>query len=478
MQLKSLAQVIAFLLCCIVSSSAQDSITFEKTYGEGGWSYGGTSVRQTSDHGYILFGVATNLTDYKYSWLLIKTDSVGNVEWKKRYGNEYSFESQNTVQQTSDGGYILCGSLGGPFEDSLVLIKTDPLGNQIWFNAYPVSSERSVGRSVEETMDGGFIIAGYAGRIMKEDVYVIKTDDLGVVEWSKTYGGFALDRGYCVKQTQEGNYFVLGETISYGQGGYDMYVLKLNSTGDTIWTKTYGTSSNYEGGYSLDLTSDGGIICLGVGDDLSREMYAVKIDADGNEMWNKLYGNAGWDFGNSVHQTADGGYFMAGIFTLSTAVGSEMHCIKTNASGDILWEKGFRKGKFNEAVSAQQTLDGGYIILGGTVYVGDSINTGYMYLVKTDSAGNTTGSIVPPQNVSITICPNPFFETAYIKFDQPLGVLYTLNLYDALGREIREESGELYQEIEIKRDDLSAGMYFFKILSGGKEIGKGRIIAL
>ncbi len=478
MPLKSLAQVIAFLLCSIVSSSAQDIITFEKTYGEEGWSYGGASVRQTTDHGYILFGVATNLTDYKYSWQLIKTDSVGNVEWKKRYGNEYSFESQNTVQQTSDGGYILCGSLGGPFEDSLVLIKTDPLGNQIWINAYPVSSERSVGRSVEETMDGGFIIAGYAGRIMKEDVYVIKTDVLGVVEWSKTYGGFALDRGHCVKQTQEGHYFVLGETISYGQGGYDIYVLKLNSTGDTIWTKTYGTEANHEGGYSLDITSDGGIISLGVRHDLSPEMYAVKIDADGNEMWNKQYGNDGWDFGNSVQQTADGGYFMAGIFTLSTAVGSEMHCIKTNASGDIQWEKGFRKGKVNEAVSAQQTLDGGFIILGGTVYVGDSINTGYMYLVKIDSLGN--GAL--PENTQgdyeLTICPNPFTQNTVIKFDVPLDAAYTLQLFDAQGKDLGRKSGIAHDVIFIERNDLPAGAYFFQIISGNRVIGKGKIIAL
>ncbi|HSF90400.1 MAG TPA: T9SS type A sorting domain-containing protein [Saprospiraceae bacterium] len=474
MPLKSLAPVFVILFCFISVGSAQDIITFRKTFGDSRHDFG-HSVQQTTDGGFILFGLTTNDSIFNYDLYLIKTDFKGEKQWEKKFGDE-SFQVGSCVQQTTDGGYILCGADNGYGNDSLTLIKTDASGNPQWKHKYRMSVDRTVGRYVQQTQDGGFIIAGYMGDAPSSFAYIIKTDATGTLEWSKSYGG-GKEIATCIQQTGDSGYLVIGQTGSYGHGSIDMYVLRLNSLGDTLWTKTYGTE-DYEHGFSLDITSDGGFVALGYNNNRNGDLYLVKADEFGNELWTKSYGGDSQDDGHSVEQTTDGGYFLAGRKSNGSNQPVDMYVVKTDPEGEVIWDAVYPQGLISEASSAQQTSDGGYIILGSTTSIIDQTSTSDMYLVKIDSVGNTSGIISPAQDIAITICPNPFFETVYIKFDQPLGVLYNLLLYDALGKEIRDESGELYQEIEINRGDLSAGMYFFTILSGGKVIGKGKIIAI
>jgi hypothetical protein len=463
------------LLSFVTGNFAQELITFEKIYGAN-QSDIGYAAQQTIDGGYILFGNTSAWPDYKYSWKLIKTDSLGEVQWQKTYGDEYLIGNGNVVQQTTDGGYIVCGAFGGPFTDSLVLMKTDDLGNQIWIHAYPITIGRSIGQFVEETDDGGFIITGYAGKIMEEDVYTIKTNMNGIEEWSRTIGGPGREYGNCVRQTVEGDFIVMGETNSYGNGGYDMYVLKFNNTGDTIWTKTYGTASN-EGGETMDLTSDGGFIGLGGSSHQIRDFYVVKADAGGKVIWSQEYGGDGWDYGYAIQQTQDGGYFLAGRLGLSAILPSEMHCIRTNATGDVLWERGFRKGTSSEAVSAMQTADGGYFVFGTATFTNPGLTKSYMYLAKLDAMGQLASPENAERKYTFQICPNPFLQTTLIKFDEPLDADYSLILYDALGREIGIQSGAAHDEIYLERNDLPAALYFFEIISGNRVIGQGKLIA-
>lgn len=229
----------------------------------------------------------------------------------------------------------------------------------------------------------------------------------------------------------------------------------------------------------------------------------------------KTFGDTHHDFGHSVQQTTDGGYVLFGLTTNDSSFNYDLYLIKTDFRGVKQWERKFTDPFFQVAGSVQQTLDGGYILCGAEDgYDNDSLtliktddkgilqwkhnyrmsvsrtvgrfaeqtadegSTSDMYLVKIDSVGNTSGIIGPPQDVSLTICPNPFFETTYIKLEQPLGVPYTLFLYDAIGKQIREESGEVFDVIEIRRGNLTAGLYFFKLFSGSTVIGKGKLIVL
>ena len=245
------------------------------------------------------------------------------------------------------------------------------------------------GTSVQQTSDGGYIIAGWtnsfgAGRA---DVYLIKTDALGSAIWTKTYGGDSTDWGFSVQQTSDGGYIVVGKTLSFGAGGADVYLIKTNVKGDTLWTKTYGGTGG-DIGRSVQETSDGGYIITGYTSSFgagSFDVYLIKTDANGDTLWTKTYGETGVDMGYSVQQTSDGGYIIAGQTDL-LGIDSDVHLIKTNASGDPLWTKKYGGRDHDYGFSVQQTFDEGYIVVGWTY----SFRTGYsyVYLIKTDASGD------------------------------------------------------------------------------------------
>jgi len=261
----------------------------------------------------------------------------GQIKWIKTYGSggDVGF----SVQQTLDGGYIIAGitwSFGADYED-VYLIKTDAYGNVEWTKTYG-GNAGDQSYSVQQTQDGGYIIAGEtesgAGR---HDVYLIKTDVYGNVEWTKTYGGGDWDLGCSVQQTQDGGYIIVGATESFGAGEFDVYLIKTDAYGNVEWTKTYGGSYN-DCGLSVQQTEDGGYIIAGYTYSFGAgkgDVYLIKTDAYGNVEWTKTYGGGGDDRGGSVQQTQDGGYIIAGA-TGSFGAGSwDVYLIKTDAYGNV-----------------------------------------------------------------------------------------------------------------------------------------------
>jgi hypothetical protein len=239
-----------------------------KTYGGSSYDYG-SSVQQTTDGGYIIGGktysYGPNTPNYGNAYL-IKTDSLGNTIWTGNYNGGSNQDICYSVQQTTDGGYILVGYSWGYLYgyDDVFLVKTDSLGNMLWQKAYG-GSINDEGKSVQLTTDGGYVITGRAnGPVWTEggDVYLIKTDSMGNALWTKTYGGDSTDEGNSVQQTADGGYIIAGYTKSYGAGSHDFYLLKTDSIGDTIWTKTYGGDTS-DVAQSVKQTIDGGYIITG-----------------------------------------------------------------------------------------------------------------------------------------------------------------------------------------------------------------------
>ncbi|MBI4931371.1 MAG: gliding motility-associated C-terminal domain-containing protein [Bacteroidetes bacterium] len=254
------------------------------------------------------------------------------------------------------------------------------------------------GLDVKQTTDGGYIVNARVTTSKLnadcENAYLIKTDPNGIMQWSRTYAGSACEEGLAVIQTNNGGYLLAGETRSFGNGYFDLFLLNTNNAGAMQWTKTYG-EFNGESAWAIQQTTDGGYAAFGYTNDFTVngyfDYYFVKLDAVGNHQWSKTYGGTYLDFGYDARQTNDGGYIMTGS-SYSFGGGLQMYMVKTDVNGTMLWDKvyGGTNGLEDYGFSVRQTTDGGYITCGGTQTYGAG-NTD-VFLVKTDSDGNTQWS--------------------------------------------------------------------------------------
>jgi regulation of enolase protein 1 (concanavalin A-like superfamily) len=369
---------------------------WEQTYGgiDHDW---GTSGKQTSYGGYIITGSTSSFGNGSNDVWLIYTDSQGDSIWTKTFGG-VSYDRGNSVQQTTDGGYIITGETQsfGNGQSDVYLIKTDNNGDTLWTKTFG-GLEQDEGRSVQQTNDGGYIIAGNT----MSNVYLIKTDNNGDTLWTKTFGGgLEQDEGRSVQQTNDGGYIICGSRLVNINNICDVYLIKTDNNGDSIWTKTFGGVENDEG-YSVQQTNDGGYVItgetesFGIGNGES-DVWLIKTDGNGTEQWNQTFGGVDHDEGKSVQQTTDGGYIITG-YTNSFGNGeSDVWLVKTDSQGDSIWTKTFGGNEQDGGSSVQQTIDGGYVIIG---YTDDPfVNGGVedLFVIKTDGNGNITSTFEIP----------------------------------------------------------------------------------
>lgn len=308
------------------------------------------------------------------------------VEWEKTYGSTTN-EGAKSVQQTADGGYVVAGWVQvGRDNLDFYLLKTDARGNLEWEKTFGGLGDDHA-ESVQQTADGGYIAAGWTKpNGGSSDVYVIKTDANGDKQWERTYGGAREDLGHSIKQTPDGGYIVAGETNSYGRN--NVYLLKTDPVGDIVWERNYGDPAvDSNTGYSVDLTSDGGYIVGGKINPYPEndDCYFVKTNAAGDLLWEKAHGGSDNDLVYSVQQTLDGGYIAAG-FTQSFGSGSfDAYILKINANGEKQWDRTFGTEYYDVFYSCLQTRDGDYIAAG----YGSSpdIAPRYVRIVKLDTHG-------------------------------------------------------------------------------------------
>jgi len=458
--MKRLALILgAFTMLLVSLSNAQQR--WERTYG-GIYSDRGFSVRQTSDGGYIVAGVTGSFGAGGYDVYLIRTNASGDTLWTKTYGGR-SEDFGSSVQQTSDGGFIIAGATGsfGAGSYDVYLIKTSASGVARWTKFYGGSLE-DWGYSVQQTSDGGYIVVGVKEIIVgsDKDVYFLKTDAFGDTLWTRTYGGTREDYGFSVQQTTDGGYIVAGNTFSFGHSnGYpDVWLIKTNAAGDTLWTRTYG-GTNFEYGYSVQQTSDGGYIIVGNTESFGAgygDIYLIKTNASGDTLWTKTYGGINDDYGNSVQQTSDGGYIIAGGSCTFGQWGCDVYLVKTNASGNRIWTRTYSGTNWEVGNSVRQALDGGYIIAGCTNSFGAGDDD--FYIIKTDSLGRSSGveetAGVRGQGLGIRVTakPNPFTSFATI----PGHEAERFSLYDVSGRKVGTCRGDRVGE------GLAPGVYFLR----------------
>ncbi len=454
----------------LVKTDLNGDTLWTRTYGGMG-NEAGYEVQQTNDGGYIIIGATQSFGPYKV--YLIKTDINGDTLWTKTY-KPGAGGGGSSVKQTFDGGYIL-SCLGGNSGTGF-LIKTDAVGDTLWTKSYKMLS--NVYSKIQQTTDSGFIVMGTGddGNGFNY-VYLVKTSIYGNPVWKKSYKGNSWSHlyfGSSFQQTLDGGYIAVGTIEGLSSMGGGVYLVKTNALGDTLWTKSYGGDS-LESGYDIQLTNDSGYIISGVTTSFGaggNDVYLIKIDSLGDILWTKTYGSTDNEGGYSVREAMDGGYIIAGYTNSFGAGNMDAYLIKTDTNGNSgCYENGITTILRTPLTIVSLPVD--------TFFLDAILVNSYSSVEGSGGTINTICSTVDinselTDNDVLNIFPNPAQDKFTINL-KPEFINVNLEISNLLGEKIYFEELKSQQEMIICTKFL-AGIYFITIRTKSQIISTKLII--
>lgn len=422
--------LLAVVLCAIGAPPVLAAGQYEEPIVEWQKLFGGSrdeqalSVQQTTDGGYIFLGYSLSsasgtITDTNHGdrdvWIM-KTDNRGEIQWQRLLGGN-GWDYGSSIQQTPDGGYIVLASAASSRNGDVTGTNHGGYdswgGRDVWVVKLTSSGEiqwqqllggygNDYGESFVHTSDGGYIFVGYSFASANGDVtgtnqgasdlWVVKLDQSGSIQWQKLLGGTGFDHGFSLRQTADGGYILVGDSASSksgtvtgtNHGGIDVWMLKLDPAGNIQWQKLIGGTGDDQA-YSVDLATGGGYILFGssksngTGDVISgnhggSDIWVVKLDDSGAIQWQKLLGGRGNEIGYSGHRIAGGGYVLIGPSTSSSSGdvtdtnhgGMDYWIVQLNDQGQIQWQKLLGGSGDDNGRSVVPTTDSGYILYGNS----------------------------------------------------------------------------------------------------------------
>lgn len=352
-----------------VVSGLQESWNVTLGGSEDDWAY---FIQPTDDDGYILLGLTRSIGQGSDDIWLVKIDADGNELWNSTFGGEGG-ERGYSVQQTSDGGYILTGytnSYGAGAYDAWIL-KTSSSGVEEW-NSTLGGSRMDWGYSILEAGDG-YIVAGYTRSFGSEgsDIWILQIDDTGKELWNKTFGGEDNDVTYAITQANDNGYILVGGTHSFGAGDSDVWVVKIDSKGNKVWDHTFG-GPEWDEGYNIQQT-DGGYVIAGAtasSTTASSDAWLIKIDEQGREIWSTVVGGEEEEIAFSVYPASTGGYIVTGYTDSFSHGRSDVWLLRIDESGNVEWHRNVGGNQRDRGFSVLQAPDGGYVFAGLTASFG------------------------------------------------------------------------------------------------------------
>ncbi|HAY32639.1 MAG TPA: hypothetical protein DCY06_00775, partial [Bacteroidetes bacterium] len=447
-----------------------------------------------------------------------------SLTWQKVLGytdNSGLFKTQ----QTSDGGYIAIGENRINNFAKMYIAKFNKFGDSLWVKYFDLQVSSSYrGYWIEETHDKGFIIAG-SGSGVNGDAFLVKSDSIGNVEWYKTFGGSNLDQGKCVKQIFDKGFILLLRTNSIS-GTNDIMLVRTDSIGNTIWTKIYGNNEYQEYGNEFQIDNDTGIIIVGLKriTNMPSNLFLIKTNLFGDTLWTKTYSDYTQSAGYSLDIGNNGNYIIGGTADTTDSNFPKSLVMKTDTSGNLIWKKTYSLG-MNEWCRSIRKKNNGYVFCGmsdstlqgyerATVRVIDesgnvvyenffrpgsdytnfrsvelTTDNGFIlcgvadygyslsYIVKTDSTCR-----IKPLNINfaneqiqyyelLQNYPNPFNSQTIIGYNLPNFEFCRLFVFDIQGKVV----AKLVNEYKTKgihsiafnptNYNLSSGIYFYKLLN-------------
>ncbi|HTA26771.1 MAG TPA: T9SS type A sorting domain-containing protein [Bacteroidia bacterium] len=516
------------LLCLGIQISSAQFNQWEKTIG-GTNSDEGFAVSPTADGGYAITGTTLSFGQGGYDVYVVKLNSIGNLQWTKTIGgtvNEFGW----SIIQTKDKGYIVTGYTNsfGVGNNDVYVIRLDSIGTLLWTKTIG-NNEDDFGRSIIQSKDGGFLIAGTVNNGVSDNAYIIKLDSSGSLLWNKDIGTLDNDL-YSIVGTKDGGYIVAGYTAEFGYypSHENLYIIKFDSNDNAKWSKTSGGTGGYDGAYSIIQSSDGGYVAAGYTDSYGQggyDVYVVKFDSLGNYLWNRTIGGTGTDVGYSLVQANDGGFLITGYTNSYGAGGYDVYLIKLTAAGSLLWTKTIGGSGNDYGYSICKSSDRGYLIVGNTTSYGFGAYD--IFTIKLDSLENAcsvngsggvidsggrigggysvgsvgferTGGIADSGGTLSSICevatslndvkfvsnnlsvfPNPSSGIFTISFVGAQNfVPATIEIYNVLGEKVFSSNySPSTNRYSLNLSSQPNGIYFYRVLNtDGSLMGEGKVV--
>jgi hypothetical protein len=311
-----------------------------------------------------------------------------NTLWVRHIGTP-SIDYGYSIKQTLDGGFILTGVTHSSGSGDVYLLKTNADGDSIWSRTYG-GPEEDVGKYVNVCDDGGYVVVGYTYSYGsgQSDLYLIRTDAVGDTLWTRVYGGTGYDEGTSVTETDEGGFIATGYANSWWIRN-EAWVVKTDSNGDSVWTRRFQTVNNTYAHEVVETTLGGQTYSVGGTCRWlyrSNDFYLIRMEQDGDTLWTRSYGSTGWEDCYGLDRTDDLGFFLAGRTNSMGAAAWDFYIVRADAGGDSLWHRVCDTSGYDYAYSIKETPDGGCIAVGDTDYGPSTSNA---YIVKLDAAGDT-----------------------------------------------------------------------------------------
>jgi hypothetical protein len=458
----TLLLVLAFS-CALVAQT-----TFMRNYGQDDYS---SHVVQTADGGFLVAGWSKSCGLGGWDTHVIKTDEKGDVLWDKCIGDIADDQIEGLVE-TPEGHYVLglFTNSGGAQGYDLQLLKLDASGEEIWTRNYRFEKDERC-NAIVQLKDGGFVIAGNTNSFTtSDDCFILRTDAEGNQMWYDYFGHPASDDNYRdVVATPDGGFALIGTRLN------KFYLVKYADDNTCEWLKECGGGQACIG-MSLVQLDDGGYITVGFTGSWytlsTNDVLVVRTDAQGNEIWNKTFGGAKHDLASMVKRTPDGNVVILGRTASFGGQGLyDIYLLKINMEGDLLWQRTFDSGLWDEGWGLDVTTDGGLIIAGSSIH-GDTYDNGKMWLIRTNGEGVVTHvddeKLTLPESPELhQNYPNPFNPTTTIEYTLPYASSVTLKVYNLLGREVRTlahgQQAAGSHSVVFEAGELTSTIYFYKL---------------
>ena len=469
-------------VACVFAQPQAPNVEWSRTYGRQGDDFC-ESVRQTSDGGYLLAGSTEREEDGWEDFWLLRTNAVGDCLWSRTYGGDGRRECLS-MEQTADGGCVMAGysDFTGAGGANIWIVKTDAEGDSQWSRSFG-GAEYDVCRAVLQADDGGYILAGYTGSYGAGgyDFWLVKTDSLGDSLWSRTFGGYSDDVCTCAQQTADGGYILGGLTWSFGVGWTDIWLVKTDANGDSQWSRTIG-GSGVESCHRVQQTADGGFVLAGQRyeptDSSLGDACLPKTDAVGDCLWMRTFGGSLDDIALAVQQTTEGGYIVVTMITLNPGGDVDAEVIRTNAAGDSLWSMRLGGPRYDVFFDFQRTADGGFVFAGYAQSPEPVFSD--MWLVKTGPELSATAPPLAQDLRFLTNYPNPFNARTTVEFVVPRRSRVMIRAFDLLGREVGTISDDFYalgrHTIPWECRNCASGTYWISMTGDGFQLVRKTIL--